>query len=94
MGDLLVRNIPEDLRDALKTRASMHNRSVSDEAKSLLEKALQTVDPEDEKKFVSLWDAFQETRREFSLTEDEHQEFARILEEARKAPDREVPESE
>ena len=68
MGDLLVRNIPEDLRDALKTRASMHNRSVSDEAKSLLEKALQTVDPEDEKKFVSLWDAFQETRREFSFT--------------------------
>lgn len=94
MGDLLVRNIPEDLRDALKTRASMHNRSVSDEAKSLLEKALQRVEPEDEKKFVSLWDAFQETRREFSLTEDEHQEFARILEEARKAPDREVPESE
>ena len=40
MGDILVRNVPDDLRETLKSLASAHRRSLSEEVRSLLDKAV------------------------------------------------------
>jgi antitoxin FitA len=51
MGDsLLIRNLPESLKPALRRRAAAHGRSVEAEARAILEEAV----GEDED-FVSWW---------------------------------------
>ncbi len=94
MGDLLIRNVSEDVRALLKARALKHGRSQSDEAKAMLESAVKEVEATSEKPFVSVWDAMAEIREKFRFTEEEHKEWEEILEKARKAPDRQVPDFE
>jgi hypothetical protein len=40
MSDMLVRNVPPRMRRAIKERARVHGRSLSDEVKALLEEKL------------------------------------------------------
>ena len=46
MSDLLIRNIPPRMKRQLQNRARAYGRSLSDEAKFLLKKALGTPDPD------------------------------------------------
>ena len=45
MSDLLIRKISPQMKRQLKERAHAHGRSMSDEAKALIETALVTPDP-------------------------------------------------
>lgn len=91
MGDLLIRNIPDELRSALKARASAFGRSQSEEAKAMLESAIKAEAEAGKIAFVSAWDAMAEFREEFGLTDEEHAEFMKIIDEGRKVPDRPPP---
>jgi antitoxin FitA len=46
MADLLVRNIPAALKRQLKERARKNRQSMSEEAKALIRKGLDTAQPE------------------------------------------------
>ncbi len=92
MGDLLVRNIPDELRAELKTLARAHRRSLSEEVQSLLNKAISSEVSESTKPFVSAADAFAEIRAQLNMTEEEHREWQEIVDNARKSPDRPVPD--
>ncbi len=78
MGDLLIRNIPDAMKRDIASRAEKNGNSLSDEAKSLLQKAMVGTSGAD-KPTRSALDGFREI---FSpLTEKEHEEFARVMDE-------------
>lgn len=55
MGQLVVRNLPDDVKDRLKRRAQGHGRSLEAEVRDILEQATREVAPQDaEKGFGSL----------------------------------------
>lgn len=93
MGDILVRNVPDELRETLKSLASAHRRSLSEEVRSLLDKAVLGENPERTKPFVSVADAFADIRAGLEITVDEHREWQQIVDNARNSPDRPVPTS-
>ncbi len=91
MGDLLIRNISDDLRSALKARAVAGGRSQSEEAKAMLEGVVKAEAQRSEKPFVSAWEALADIRRDYGVTDEEHAEFMKIIQEGRKVPDRPPP---
>ena len=94
MGDILVRNVPEELRETLKLRASANHRSLSEEVSALLNKAIRDNALENMKPFVSAADAFAEWRSRFDMSDEEHRQWQEIVDNARKSPDRPVPDFE
>jgi plasmid stability protein len=59
MGQILVRNLPDEVKEGLRRRAERHHRSVEAEAREILSAAV-TVDP------VLAWlDDSDELRRQF-----------------------------
>jgi len=72
MGDFVIRDIPDDLKQDIADLARQSGRSLSDAAKQLLQKGL--VSREEELSS----DSYAEYRREFAdalLTDDEHTEM-------------------
>jgi plasmid stability protein len=94
VGDLLIRNVPEELRDALKARASAHKRSLSDEARVLLNAAIVAGEHNAMRPSPNAAEAFREFGIEMGQSADEEAEWLKILEDARKAPDRLVADFE
>jgi plasmid stability protein len=92
MVDILVRNVPDELRAELKMLASAHRRSLSQEVQSLLSKAISSEKSAGAKQFVSAADAFAEMRAQLDMTDEEHREWQEIVDNARKSPDRAVPD--
>lgn len=56
MSDLLIRDIPEPMKQDIAERAKQAGRSLSDEAKELLRKALVAENSETESSRLSAWD--------------------------------------
>jgi len=78
MGDLLIRNIPDAMKRDIALRAEKNGNSLSDEAKSLLQKAMTDTSGTDAPTRSAL-DGFREI---FSpLTEHEQEQFAGIMDE-------------
>jgi plasmid stability protein len=76
MGDLLIRNISDAMKQELASRAERSGNSLSEEAKSLLQKAIVNT-PITEASGRSGLDVFREI---FSpLTDEERDEFASIM---------------
>jgi plasmid stability protein len=94
VGDLLIRNVPEELRDALKARASAHKRSLSDEARILLNAAIVGGEHNVVPPVSNAAEAFREFGDAMGQSADEEAEWLKILEDARKAPDRLVADFE
>ncbi len=94
MGDLLIRNIPEELRDALKSRASAHKRSLSDEACILLNTAIAARENDAGQPTPNAAEAFRELSIAMGNSDDDDAAWAKILDDARKAPDRLVADFE
>jgi plasmid stability protein len=94
MGDLLVRNIPEELRETLKMLANANHRSLSEEVGALLKKAIQDNASEDAKPFVSAADAFADWRARLDISDEEHRQWQEIVDNARKSLERPVPDFE
>jgi plasmid stability protein len=94
MGDLLIRNIPEELRDALKARANAHKRSLSDEACILLDAAITSKNGDVANPTPNAAEVFRELRSAMGNSPDNDAEWLKILDDARKAPDRLVADFE
>lgn len=45
MASIVVRNLPDDVRDALRRRAQRHHQSMEAEARAILSEAVGSVDP-------------------------------------------------
>ncbi|MEX0407609.1 plasmid stabilization protein [Aquibium sp. LZ166] len=78
MGDLLIRNVPEPMKLAIERAARRDGRSLSATAIDLLQKSLADSAAEQERP-VSAWSELRSLLQEGS--EDEAEEFARIMEE-------------
>lgn len=95
MGDILIRNVPESLKDWLVDRARASGRSLSEEAKFRLVRSLA-----DERERASpsgnALDAIRSTFVETGtlLTDEEHTDFMRAVEDLRRDTGRPVPEFE
>jgi hypothetical protein len=95
MSDLIIRDVPESLRQQLNDVARASGRSPSEEAIAMLAEALAKRGPETGgTKMGEPWDSFRMRNRENLMTEDESREFNRALEESRWAPMRPVPKFE
>lgn len=94
MGDLLIRNIPDDLRRGLAKAADVSGLSLSDMAKRVMTTGLRAIEPEIAAKPRSAWESMREALGDNLLTDEEHEEFMRIIEEGRRHPDRPPPEFE
>lgn len=95
MGDLLIRDIPEAVRSRLAIKAKQGGRSLSDEVKVRLVQSL----AQDEKSLDKYENAYEAIRSVFVehdalMTEKEHAEFMRVIEEGRKDMGRPVPDFE
>jgi antitoxin FitA len=95
MGDLLVRGLPDAVKANLADKARQGGRSLSDEVKLRLVQSL--VD--DEKNPRRYDNAYSSIRRAFIeadalMTDEEHAEFMRAIEEARKDMGRPAPDFE
>jgi plasmid stability protein len=75
VGDLLIRDIPEDLKRELIAAARSAGRSLSDEAKAALKKGVAVVQGERD---AIRSDAYGDFRREFAdalLTDEDHEDM-------------------
>lgn len=95
MGDMLIRNIPEGVKSSLTIKARQGGRSLSEEVKLRLVQSL----VEDERQPQKSENAYEAIRRVFVeadalMTEEEHAEFMRAIEEGRKDMGRPVPDFE
>lgn len=78
MGDLLIRNMSDAMKRDIAARAEKNGNSLSDEAKSLLQKAMVET-PIAAAPARSALDGFREI---FSpLTDEEREDFAKIMDE-------------
>lgn len=91
MPDLLIRNIPDELKRDIEKRAKSDGRSLSEQAKRLIAKGLESDKPTQNAGEMML-DIF----RDCKLTDEEHNEIWGAIEHERKsdAPPREIPFSE
>jgi len=65
MAMMTVRNIPDEIHNALKARAKRHNRSAEAEMRAILEEAILP------KKRIQMGDALAELGRNIGLTNDD-----------------------
>lgn len=95
MGDLLIRDVPEGWRQEMKRLAARNGTSLSQTAREALRAGIDTVAkrsrevhdlPPGQRLRAILGDVFE--------TQEESDEFQRILEEIRHEPDRNPPEFE
>lgn len=78
MGDLLIRNVPEDLKRELGEIARKSGRSMSDAAKDMIRSEVerqQAVSPSDGK------NAYEQLRALFAPFDEEAEEFSKIMDE-------------
>lgn len=92
MGDILIRNIPDDLHEALKASASANHRSLSQEVGVLLRKSMLGGSGKQEKMSESAADAFAAMREAFGMTDEEHSQWQADIDGARKSVERPVPD--
>lgn len=93
MPDLLIRNLPEQLRTDIGKAASASGRSLSDEAKRLIRKGL--AEPSDGlKSGHSAWDEIRDALGVTQLRDAENEEFLTATTAARRSGARRTPEFE
>ena len=80
MGDLLIRNVPEELKRELSEAARRAGRSLSDEAKEALRSGMAAAQRERDLARSSAYDDFRQTFAEALLNDDEHAEMMRAIE--------------
>ncbi|MEL6202746.1 MAG: hypothetical protein AAFR39_10365 [Pseudomonadota bacterium] len=83
MPDLLIRDISANLRAELKKRAGSHNRSLSDEAKLLIQKGLSAASVEAATPRENPFDAIRRSFSDAHLTDQQQQIFDEALKENR-----------
>lgn len=86
MADLSIRDVPDKLHAVLKQRARSSGRSLSDEAKALLDRAVRLVGQAEEEAAGkrTLFDVAREHFEGAWLTDEEHADFMKAVEEMRR----------
>ncbi|MGB8817244.1 MAG: plasmid stabilization protein [Rhizobiaceae bacterium] len=92
MGDLLIRNIPDEMRQGLAKVADADGLSLSDAAKQAIAAGLRGAAPDAIVKPRNALEAIREALGDSLATDEEHEEFMRIIEEGRRHPDRPPPD--
>ena len=93
MPDLLVRDVAPNLKKDIEEKARSSKRSLSDEIKHLIRVGLVREHNEDDGgSAYSLADAFHKAFADSQLSDEEHEEFSRELEEHRRELPRPVVE--
>ena len=95
MGDLLIRNIPEAVKESLADKARQGGRSLSDEVTLRLVQSL----AEDQEAPAETRNAFEVLRSIFEennalMSDEDHQEFMQAVDEMRKDMGRPAPDLE
>ena len=95
MGDLLVRGIPDAVKTNLAERAKQGGRSLSDEVKLRLVQSL-VDDERNPRRYDNAYDAIRRAFVEANaiMSDEEHAEFMRGIEEVRKDMGRPLPDFE
>ncbi len=95
MGDMLIRNIPDAVKNGLAEKARQSGRSLSDEANLRLARSL-AEDEQQPRKFENAYEMIRSAFVEADalMTEEEHAEFMRGIEEGRRDMGRPVPDFE
>ena len=94
MGDLLIRNIPDDLRRGLAKVADADGLSLSEAAKLAIAAGLRNALPEAGAKPRNALEAIRDALGDNLATDAEHEELMRIIEAGRRHPDRPPPDFE
>ncbi|OJF90492.1 plasmid stabilization protein [Pararhizobium antarcticum] len=84
MGDLLIRTISEALKHDIAAAADLHGRSLSDQAKELLRKALMMESDVKAAAELSAYDALRAAFGDCLMTDEDNDEFTTVIEESRK----------
>lgn len=93
MSDLLVRNLPDQLRADIRKAAGLSGRSLSDEAKHLIRKGL--ASPADvAEPGSSAWDTLRDAMGADRLDDCEYEELTRATAALRRSGARQTPEFE
>lgn len=80
MAMMTVRNIPDEIHNALKVRAKLHNRSTEAEVRAILEEAIR---PESR---ICMGDALASLGRKIGLTNDDFAVFEQVRDKAPAEP--------
>jgi plasmid stability protein len=94
MGNLLIRDLAPALKAKISSAANSNGRSMSEEVKARLQEDYADTDVPERGKTKS---AFDEIRAVFSgtlMSDEEHEEFMRVIEESRRDFGRPPPNSE
>jgi plasmid stability protein len=84
MGNFLIRDLPPALKAKISRAANSNGRSMSEEVKA---KLLEDYDDVDSAPVTTAGSAFDEIRAVFAdtlMTDEEHEEFMRVIEASRK----------
>ncbi len=81
MAQLVVRNLPDDVKHRLRRRASLHGRSLEGEVRAILMQASESADQGDDDK--GLGSRLAESLLKIPLSEEAWAEFDRGLREVR-----------
>jgi antitoxin FitA len=84
MGDLLIRGIPDHLKNDIAKRARETGRSLSDEAKELLRKGLVAEADKPLPAGETAYDALRRSLSGVRLTGEDHAELMQAIEEGRR----------
>ncbi len=80
MAMMTVRNIPDEIHNALKVRAKLHNRSTEAEVRAILEEAIR---PESR---ICMGDALASLGRKIGLTNEDFAMFDQVRDKAPAEP--------
>ena len=82
MAQLLVRDLPDEVKERLRRRATAHGRSLEAEVREILSRVEETPATADEKE--GLGTAMARRSRELGITNEDVDELDRIIEAGRK----------
>lgn len=83
MAQLLVRDIPDEVKERLRRRASLHGRSLEAEVREILSSVPNP--PAEPEKREGLGTAMARRARELGITNEDVDELERIIQEGRKS---------
>jgi len=84
VADIVIRDVPEHMRAELEARARQSGRSLSDEAKALLDDVIEAGRARQVSPQRSLFDVAREHFDGAWMTEEEHADFMQAVEEMRR----------
>jgi antitoxin FitA len=96
MSDLLIRDLPAAMKADLEQKARQNGRSLSEEAKAQIGRSLAIEDAPPERKYSNAYEAIRSAfvENDALMSDEEHAEFMRAIQDGRRDLGRPPPELE